>query len=141
MRTDWTHVKMPAASPCDVLHVSNRFVDFVVVVIVVLVFYGPSTHFRSFRARSVNLATLFLDKPPRQFTSTLCPFFRQLLTTALLNQRKGENGEMFHHQISTKECSRTGARTIDPLIRSHSLPTALGGPAHFIETTERISNL
>ena len=33
-------------------------------------FYGPSTHFRSFRARSVNLATLFLGKPPRQFTST-----------------------------------------------------------------------
>ena len=31
-------------------------------------FYGPSTHFRSFRARSVNLATLFLGKPPRQFT-------------------------------------------------------------------------
>ena len=27
-------------------------------------------HFRSFRARSVNLATLFLGKPPRQFTST-----------------------------------------------------------------------
>ena len=34
------------------------------------VFYGPSTHFRSFRARSVNLATLFLGKPPMQFTST-----------------------------------------------------------------------
>ena len=33
-------------------------------------FYGPSTHFRSFRARSVNLATLFLGKPPMQFTST-----------------------------------------------------------------------
>ena len=33
-------------------------------------FYGPSTHFRSFRARSVNLATLFLGKPPWQFTST-----------------------------------------------------------------------
>ena len=33
-------------------------------------FYGPSTHFRSFRARSVNLATLFLGKPPKQFTST-----------------------------------------------------------------------
>ena len=31
-----------------------------VVVIVVLVFYGPSKHFMSFRARSVNLATLFL---------------------------------------------------------------------------------
>ena len=33
-------------------------------------FYGPSTHFRSFRARSVNLATLFLGKPPRLFSST-----------------------------------------------------------------------
>ena len=29
-------------------------------IFVELVFYGPSTHFRSFRARSVNLATLFL---------------------------------------------------------------------------------
>ena len=28
--------------------------------LVVLVFYGPSTYFRSSRARSVNLATLFL---------------------------------------------------------------------------------
>ena len=28
-------------------------------------FYGPSTHFRSFWARSVNLATLFLGKPLR----------------------------------------------------------------------------
>ena len=42
----------------------------VVVVVVGLVFYGPSSHLRSFRARSVNLATLFLGKPPRQFTST-----------------------------------------------------------------------
>ena len=33
-------------------------------------FYGPSTYFRSFRARSVTLTTLFLGKPPRQFTST-----------------------------------------------------------------------
>ena len=33
-------------------------------------FYGPSTHLRSFWAQSVNLATLFLGKPPRQFTST-----------------------------------------------------------------------
>ena len=41
----------------------------VVVVVVLFLFYGPSTHLRSFRARSVNLATLFLGKPPRQFTS------------------------------------------------------------------------
>ena len=33
-------------------------------------FYGPSTHFRSFWARPVYVATLFLGKPPRQFTST-----------------------------------------------------------------------
>ena len=33
-------------------------------------FYGPSTHFRSFWARSVTLSTLFPGKPPRQFTST-----------------------------------------------------------------------
>ena len=45
--------------------------------LIVLVFYGPSAHFRSFRAQSVNIATLFLGKPPRQFTSTQCPFFRQ----------------------------------------------------------------
>ena len=37
---------------------------------VVLVFYGPSTQFMSFRARSVNLATLLLGKPPKEFTST-----------------------------------------------------------------------
>ena len=35
------------------LHTNNCLVWFL--------FYGPSTHFRSFRARSVNLATLFLD--------------------------------------------------------------------------------
>ena len=34
-----------------------------VVVVVVLVFYGPSTLFRSFRARSVNISTLVLGKP------------------------------------------------------------------------------
>ena len=33
-------------------------------------FYVPSTHFRSFRVRSVTLITLFLGKPLRQFTST-----------------------------------------------------------------------
>ena len=31
-------------------------------VVIVLVFHGPSTHFMSFRARSVNLAALFLGK-------------------------------------------------------------------------------
>ena len=36
----------------------------------VILFYGSSTHVRSFRVRSVTLTTLFLGKPPRQFTST-----------------------------------------------------------------------
>ena len=48
-----------------------------VVVVVVLVFYGPSTLLRSFRARSVNLSTLFLGNPPMQFASTYCTFFSQ----------------------------------------------------------------
>ena len=43
---------------------------YLVLWLVVLMFYGPSAHFRSFRTRSVNLATLFLGKPPWQFTST-----------------------------------------------------------------------
>ena len=41
-----------------------------VLVLVWFLFYSPSTHFRSFRARSVTLTTLFLGKPPRQITST-----------------------------------------------------------------------
>ena len=54
-------------------------------------FYGPSTHLRSFRERSVNLATLFLGNPPRQFTLRAHSFASnwQLL---FLNQRKRENG-------------------------------------------------
>ena len=55
-------------------------------VVVMLVFYDPSTHFMSFRARSVNL---FLGTPPRRFTSTQCRFFRQSLTTAFLESLEG----------------------------------------------------
>ena len=53
-------------------NVSLQMSNFILVSfgLVSFLFYGPSTHFRSFRARSVNLATLFLGKPPRQFTST-----------------------------------------------------------------------
>ena len=39
-------------------------------ILVWLLFYGPSTHFRSFQVRLVTLTTLFLCKPPMQFTST-----------------------------------------------------------------------
>ena len=42
--------------------------------------------------RSVNLPTLFLGRlrPPKRLTSTLCTYFRQKLTTALLESAEGE---------------------------------------------------
>ena len=55
--------------------------------------------------QSVNLPTLFLGRlrPPKRLTSTLCTYFRQKLTTALLKSAVGE----------TKVCGRTGYRTRD----------------------------
>ena len=55
--------------------------------------------------RSVNLPTLFLGRfrPPKRLTSTLCTYFRQKLTTALLDSAEGE----------MKVCGRTGYRTRD----------------------------
>ena len=49
---------------------------FYFVVVVVLVFYGPWIHFKSFQARSVYLTTI-PGKPPRHLISTWFPFFRQ----------------------------------------------------------------
>ena len=51
----------------------------------------------------VNLPTLFLGRlrPPKRLTSTLYTYFRQKLTTALLESAEGE----------TKVCGRTGYRT------------------------------
>ena len=45
----------------------------------------PFNTFFLFRARLVNLATLFLGKPPRQFTSTKCPKSRALGYRAPVN--------------------------------------------------------
>ena len=47
---------------------------------------------------SDNLPTLFLGRlrPPKRLTSTLCTYFRQKLTTALLESAEGE----------TKVCGR-----------------------------------
>ena len=56
-----------------------------------LVFYGSSTLLRSFR--SVNLSTLFPDKPPMQFTSIVSAHsFASNWQLSFLNQRKGDNG-------------------------------------------------
>ena len=53
--------------------------------------------------RSVNLTTLLLGRPPKQLISTLCTYFRHLLTTALLKPAEGE----------TKVCGWTKCRTRD----------------------------
>ena len=57
-------------------------------------FYGPSTHFRSFWARSVNLATLFLGKPHRLGSLPILSAhsFASNWQLLFLNQRKRENG-------------------------------------------------
>ena len=55
--------------------------------------------------RSVNVPTLFLGRlrRPKRLTSTLGTYFRQKVTTALLESAEGE----------TKVCDRTGYRTRD----------------------------
>ena len=83
-RAIYRYVNSTVTPPCQMekwtifmLHENDYFlcskflnIFSIFVVVVELVFYGPSIHFKSFRARSVNLSTLFLDKSPRQFTST-----------------------------------------------------------------------
>ena len=49
-------------------------------------FYGPSTHFRSFWAQSVTLTTLFLGKPPNAHS------FASNWQLLFLNQQKRKNG-------------------------------------------------
>ena len=55
--------------------------------------------------RSANLTTLFVGRlrPPKRLTSPSCTYFRQLLTTVLLESVEGE----------TKVCGRTRYRTRD----------------------------
>ena len=66
-------------------------------VLVWVLFYGPSAHFRSFRAQSVTLTTLILGKPPSLpvLNAHSFPSNWQLL---FLNQRKRE--KCFHDQVS-----------------------------------------
>ena len=61
-------------------------------VLVWFLFYGPSTHFRSFRARSVNLATLFLGNPLGSLPVLSAHSFASNWLLLFLNQRKRENG-------------------------------------------------
>ena len=60
--------------------------------------------------RSVNLTTLLLGRlrPPKRLTSTSCTYFRQHLTTALLESAEGQ----------TKVCGQTGYPTQDLRLKS-----------------------
>ena len=62
--------------------------------------------------RSVNLTTLFLGRlrPPKRLTSTSCAYFRQQLTTALLEKAEGER----------KYVSRPGIEPRTPDLRVRS---------------------
>ena len=79
--------------------------------------------------RSVNLPTLFLGRlrPPKRLTSTLCTYFRQKLTTVLLESAEGE----------MKVCGRTGYRTRDlwllkqTRMRVHILTDQIGGGGYW----------
>ena len=68
LKSEYLRFVKVGAYTCSKYKVIDKGV--LVVGVVVLVFYCPSTYFRSFRARSVSLSALFLGKPPRQFTST-----------------------------------------------------------------------
>ena len=49
----------------------------------VLRFNGPVITIKVMSSRSVNLSTLSLDRLPKRLICTTCPYFCQLLTTAL----------------------------------------------------------
>ena len=71
---------------------------------------------------SVNLTTLFLRRlrPPKRLTSTLCTYFCQSLTTALLESAERETKSMRPDQVSNP----------GPLaLKSDMLQTVLRGPA------------
>ena len=58
-----------------------------------VVFYGSSTLLSSFRARSVNLTTLFPCKPPSSLPVLLVHILSPVTDNCpFLNQRKGDNG-------------------------------------------------
>ena len=74
-------------------------------------FYGPSTHFRSFGARSVSLTTLFLGKPPWQFTSTECTFFCQHCSSWISGRRRMGVEMFFHDQVYERMCLMWGSNS------------------------------
>ena len=63
----------------------------------VLRFYGPVNPMGSCRARSVRVNTPLLDKlSPLSDSPVLCTFFRQKLTTVLLESVEGSNQSIYN---------------------------------------------
>ena len=93
----------------------------------VLRFYGPVNPMGSCRARSVYLTTRLLGRlSSLSGKPVLCTFFRQKLTTAFLNQRKGENNHRkYFISISMKECClpRPRLNPQPPGLKSDGHPT------------------
>ena len=81
----------------------------------VLRFYGPVNRIGSCRARSVYLTTRLLGRlSPLSGKSVLCTFFHQKLTTALLNQRKGESNRRKYFMITLHERMLPTSAGVEP---------------------------
>ena len=102
--------------------------------VIVLVFYWPLTFFMSFRARSVNLSTLFLGKPPRQFTST----FASNWQLPFLNQGKEENGRRDYFIQSPRK--NVAGREDPTCHRPHTKRTRIRPIYHALLTNMRRQN-
>ena len=117
------------------LQIGSRFKDWYKSkwVLVWFLFYGPSTHFRSFQARSVNLATLFLGKPPRQFTSTYVYILSPVTDncSSWISRRRRMDVEMFSWPSLHKRMCRTWGSNSGPLAcQANTLPIELPCPAN-----------
>ena len=95
--------------------------------VVVLAFYGPLTLLRSFPVRSVNLSTLFLDKPYQYLVHILSPVTDNC--PSWISGRERMAVEIISWPFFTKECCRAW--------RSNMQPSAYQADAHPTELPRR----
>ena len=110
---------MPFCSFCHALaQISSLFLF---VCLFVLRFYGPVNPMGSCRARSVYLTTRLLGRfSPLSGYPVLCTFFRQKLTTSLLESADGREWpqKIFHDQSPRKNVANLGGGWIRDLLVS-----------------------
>ena len=97
--------------------------------LVVLVFYSPSTHFRSFQARSVNLATLSWANLLGSVPVLSAHLFPSNWQIPFLNRRKGENSCRNIFMTKSQQKNVAGLGLEPATAQSDLLPNVLGGPA------------